>query len=533
MPSYLRLYSETRPASSGRFGDFWPGVDKLCRAFEQATGWPLQCLPEPAASNSPAGILWSAPASPDAEQEQLHVAVASVEGPASVETQIELPAAVELAGTIGHLLAELARARQALWKREAELAAGVPLSPRTGEPHLAQRLQAALRAATEAASCDAAALYLVDETTSYLKLRSVWGLPQERLLLPPRDLPRCPADLEALLGHAVVVQDAAAQAEWRPPEPFAAAVCLPVASATAPLGTLWVFGDRSQDFSDRELNMVEIVAGRIAVELEREMLATAGADASRLKRQIASAERLQDRNLPHVSPLSDLWQIAAWTQSAGELNGEFYDWFVRGDDLLALVLGSSRHEAIEGALSAGSLRAAARAHLQYADDPAAVLRRLSESFWSGSPGDETAGLLVAVADSHTPAVRLAAAGCPAVWKIADRGATRLTEESPAIGLDPLTRYTVREEAFSSGELLVVLGEGAVRMLRAQEPAGEQEMIELLGAHRDQPAGMLVELLHDRLTALAAEGHAADCTAMVLKCRDSLSSCVACNTPPSR
>lgn len=515
-PSYLQLYSEPRPTSSGRFGDFWPGLDKLCRAFEQATGWPLQCSPETTAARQ-SGILWSAPASQEADCEQLHVAVASTEGPPSVQMQIELPTAVELAGAIGHLLSDLARTRQALWKREAELAAGIPLSPRTGEPHLAQRLQAALRAAAEAAGCDAAALYLVDETTSYLKLRSVWGLPQERLLLPPRDMQQCPADLEALLGHAIVLDDAAAQPEWQSPEPFAAAVCVPLSSATTPLGTLWVFGDLARSFSDHEVNMVEIVAGRIAAELEREMLATAGADANRLKRQIASAERAQDRNLPHISPVSERWQIVGWTQSTGELNGEFYDWLMRDDESLALVVGNSRQEAIEGALSAGSLRAAVRAHLHYADDPAAVLRQVSESFFSGSPGDATAGLFLALADAQAPTVRLAAAGCPSVWKVTSSGGKELTNASPPIGAEPLTQYAIVEQRLSPGELIVVLSEGAVKLLEA--PAmGDGELMELLAAHLDQPAGVLVELLRDRLTLLATAAAAADCTALVLKCR---------------
>ena len=515
-PSYLQLYNETRPNSNGRFADFWPGLDQLCRAFEQATGWPLQCSPEAAAARQP-GILWSAPAAPEAEREQMHVAVASAEGPPAVQMQIELPAAVELAGAIGHLISDLARTRQALWKREAELAAGIPLSPRTSEPHLAQRLQAALRAAVEAAGCDAAALYLVDDTTSYLKLRSVCGLPQERLLLPPRELARSPADLEALLGHAIVLEDAAAQAEWQPPEACQAAVCVPVSSATTPLGTLWVFGNHVRDFSDHEVNMIEIVAGRIAAELEREMLATAGADANRLKRQIASAERAQDRNLPHISPVSDRWQVAAWTQSAGELNTEFYDWLMRDDESLALVVGNSRHAAIEGAISAGCLRAAVRAHLHYAADPAAVLRRVAESFWSGSAGDATAGLFLALAGGQGPAARLASAGGVCVWKVGPSGNGQLSANTPAIGSDPLATYRTIEARLKPGELLVALSEGSVKLLEAHESQAEP-LMELLAAHLDQPAGVLGELLRDRLTALATSGDVADCTAMVLKCR---------------
>jgi sigma-B regulation protein RsbU (phosphoserine phosphatase) len=238
-PSYLRLYNEARPESSGRLGDFWPGLDKLCRAFERATGWPLQCMPEPAEAEGASAILWSAPATADGHDgEQLRVGVAAAEGIAAPPSPVDLQATVDLAATIGQLLADLARARQALWKREAELAAGVPLPLRTNERHLAQRLQSSLQAAAQVVSASTAALYLLDETTTYLKLRSVWGLPQERLLLPPRELNSAAADLEALLGHAIVLDDAARETAFQLPEPAAAAICVPVSTATAPLGTL-------------------------------------------------------------------------------------------------------------------------------------------------------------------------------------------------------------------------------------------------------------------------------------------------------
>ena len=349
IPSYLRLYNEARP-EAGRLGDFWPGLDKLCRAFERATGWPLQCQPDPTSASDHATLLWSAPAVSDGlDAGQLRVGVATAAGAAPSRASAGLEATVDLASTIGQLLGDLAHARQALWKREAELAAGVPLPLRSDEKHLANRLKSSLQAAAQAACADAAALYLLDETTTYLKLRSVWGLPQERFLLPPRELALSAADLEALLGHAVVLDDAKAQPTFNLPEPAAAAVCVPVASATAPLGTLWVFGNRPRSHTDHEVNMVEIVAGRIATELEREVLVASGAAAECAKRQLAAAERWQETHQPQTSPLSDLWQIAGWAQSAGDLSSEFYDWLVRPDDSLAIVLGGVRQQHIAAA----------------------------------------------------------------------------------------------------------------------------------------------------------------------------------------
>ena len=58
---------------------------------------------------------------------------------------------------------------------------------------------------------------------------------------------------------------------WNIPEEFPTAVCIPVSTATMPLGTLWLFSNQSRDFSEKETNVIEVVAGRVAVELEREV----------------------------------------------------------------------------------------------------------------------------------------------------------------------------------------------------------------------------------------------------------------------
>src|SRR5262249_55436984 len=165
--------------------------------------------------------------------------------------------------SIAELVNELVQARHALWEREAELAAGVPVSEHEDERgHLAARLEATLQAGAQAIKCDSAALYLLDEATRELTLRSVGGLPLEKFAEPPRPLAEQMADLEALLGHAIALESPEDMVgSWRSPEPAKAALCVPVSSPTVPLGTLWLFCDRARRFTDEETNIAEVVAG--------------------------------------------------------------------------------------------------------------------------------------------------------------------------------------------------------------------------------------------------------------------------------
>ncbi|MCH8923134.1 MAG: GAF domain-containing protein [Planctomycetes bacterium] len=205
---------------------------------------------------------------------------------------------------------------------------------------LAQRLEAVLRGGAAAIGCSAAGAYLLDHDTTHLKLRASWGLPPGRLADDARPLDEAPADLEALCGHVVVMENQDIVQQWRCPEPdFAAAVCVPISSPQALLGTLWLLADEPRNFTDRETDLAEIIAGRIASDLQCEALLEAAICAADLRRQLISAEQSQQNSLPQIAPLSDGWEVAADSWQGGPLGGAFHDWFVLDDNTLAIVAG--------------------------------------------------------------------------------------------------------------------------------------------------------------------------------------------------
>ena len=234
-----------------------------------------------------------------------------------------------LARALADMVSEAHQWQFALREREAELAANVQLTFHEHHLHgLAQQFEQILRCGATAVHCDAAALYLLDHETSLLKLRSIWGLPEERLIDPPRSLATALADLEAMLGHAMILDEDDILAErWNAPIHFPAAICVPVASSTTIHGTLWCFADSPVDFDPVAVNLLEVVAGRIALELERRTLLREGHDGMILKRQLTDAEHYLQSRLPRATAKSsDSWQIAGAMDHSKPLAATFYDW---------------------------------------------------------------------------------------------------------------------------------------------------------------------------------------------------------------
>ncbi|MBN2292106.1 MAG: hypothetical protein JXM70_06755, partial [Pirellulales bacterium] len=252
---YLRVFPEETVDVVRPELEAVKSLPAVLKAFAEATGWSLEyssgALQQNRPSNTSDDTRWSTPIKTGERTAAGHLVLdMTVASAAGERPRIDCQAARNLAASLGLMLGELQQTQNSLWEREAELAAGVPLvAMGEDERHLAARLEAVLEGGAEAVNAQAAALYLLDEGTSELKLRSCWGLSRDRLLKPARPLQGALADLEALLGHAVVLENTQMMEQWRAPEKFASAVCIPVSSPTTILGTIWIFCDKPRDFN--------------------------------------------------------------------------------------------------------------------------------------------------------------------------------------------------------------------------------------------------------------------------------------------
>ena len=519
----LKIYAEHVPNAVDPAVSELGKVCELFQSFAAATGWSLRYLPG-TFSGKTSDRLWSVPVERDGAiapghlvAERIAADLADLSGPT--------PRAVvePLVCSIARLLAESLHLRHVLWLREAELAAGVPMVPAADEEkHLAARLESVLKGGAKAVGCQAAALFLLDEATTQLKLRSTWGLPLERLLAPARPLRGAIADLEALLGHAVVLDDPATIAHWRLPEEFPSAACVPVSTPTTLLGTVWFFSTKQRSFNDRQTNILEVVAGRIAADLEREVLLREGIQGGRLKRVVAAAERFQQDHSPAVPPQIPGWDIAGWTAQAQGLGGDFHDWFCPSSHSVATVLGSASGTAIEGAIAAAAARTAMRCFGQQSSLPHRVLHESNQTLWSSCAGTQGVAAYCGLIDLRDGRVCYSTAGqIGLVVARSDASETGhievLAEDTPRLGEKPETEYAPRDFTLQPGETVAVVSEGVLLAADAQgRPFGIEGVTRVLSQQAGKTAAQVSAALRNQLEKHTAESGRSDWAAMVLR-----------------
>ncbi len=471
-------------------------VSRLCEAFSAATGTEL------AWHESPTGAL------PDETDEVLTLPVSgarSMVGWFSLSTAFlakdgestDATAIQTLATDVSKLLEELHVTRAAPRSREAELATGVPFVVRPAEERaeLAMRLEAVLRGGAEAVGCHAAALYLLDDATQFLKIRSHWGLDDARFAEPPRPLRGAKADLEALTGHAVVLERPDRFAYWSCPEQYRAAICVPVSTAAVPLGTLWVFAERPQQFSDNQVNLVEIVAGRLAVELEREILLR---DALSLK----PADDLFDaiawqRNQWHVPPAIDGWEFTALGGPVHEPTGASLTWHFLEDGSLAFNVARAHESRVAAAQQAAALTAVFRSH-QAIRRPVTRLSRAADVVSMLSAGEEMGSACCGTLHPDNGQLELAASVGAEVFLVRPHAWEKIDIPGTALGDEALGRFRKKCAVLHKDDVLLII---CGRQRAAAQRVGLIDgayMAEMLLRHFHLPAMKMQRLIEATL-----------------------------------
>jgi phosphoserine phosphatase RsbU/P len=477
-------------------------VKRLCQEFQAATNSPLHWL----ASDQAAALLdpaWSAPVNPGVGTPPGYLAIERADGKiARGRIKAEQPVVAALAATVAELLNAFRASQRTLWQREAELAAGVPVVPRPDEKqHLAARLMAVLKGGAEAVGCTAAGLYLLDTDTTELKLRASWNLPTERLLAPARLLRGAVADLEAMAGSAVVLEDDLLHEYWKVPEDYPACVCLPVSSPSTILGTVWFYADAERPFTDLQTNQLEIVAGRLAADLEREMLLAEGAESKELRREVSRAEFMQASQSLGAAPRIDGWQMAAWQQQGEVLGGAFHDWWMPEDDRAIVTVGKALDGGLPAAIVGASVRTALRAHGDRAESPLDLLTLANHTLWTTSAGDQFASVLAAELQENSSTIHLAAAGQFRILIVDRDGRCQWRKfDSLPLALSVPAKFRADQWQLMPGSTLV-----AWTGFATDSVAGECGFLEagvceeMVAAHRNDSVTRLAELLHDLTT----------------------------------
>lgn len=289
--------------------------------------------------------------------------------------------------------------------------------------------------AREVLAADTAAILLLDPTGRDLVATAASGLEEEvrqgvRVPLGEGFAGRIAATMRPLVidhvDHTTVHNDLLIDAG------LTVMAGVPIAVAGRVLGVLHVGRRNAHQFTEDDINLLQIVADRAGM--------AAQVRNSRLERQTTMA--LQRSLLPSRPPAIPGLQVAARYVPGAEIGvgGDWYDLFCLPSGHVGVAIGDVAGSGLRAAVVMGRIRSALRAYALETDDPADVLTRLDRKIQLFEP-DAFATAAYAVIDPARTTLTVSLAGhLPPI--LFEAGATARELVAPAdlpLGAYPDTR----------------------------------------------------------------------------------------------
>ena len=290
---------------------------------------------------------------------------------------------------------------------------------------------------------------------------------------------------------------------------------IPIArQGESPIGILSVF---SQDivglFTEDFLKLLASLAGQLAQavtivfemearERERKAKEQALLENARVLRDMEIAKQIQRSLLPTTPPNLPGLQIAGSCLPAAHVGGDYFDYFLREDDTLDVVIADVSGHNVGAALIMTETRSVLRAHVQQAVYPGELMRRLNEVLYEDLSRSELFISMFYVSYTfESSLLRYANAGHnrPLLLKREETECSDLDAEGLILGVLPDVTFEEKTVQLGPGDLLLLYTDG---IIESQNSSGEffgiQRLSRTLKLRRDDTPDAIISALFEDL-----------------------------------
>jgi serine phosphatase RsbU (regulator of sigma subunit)/anti-sigma regulatory factor (Ser/Thr protein kinase) len=263
------------------------------------------------------------------------------------------------------------------------------------------------------------------------------------------------------------------------------------------IGVLHVGMLTRREFNKSDIELLQLVADRVALAIERSRLLVQGQIAETLQRA------LLPRQLPQVPGLR---MAARYLPAADEsaVGGDWYDVIDLGHRRVGLVIGDVAGHGMAAATFMGQLRSAIRAYALDTESPADAVTKLAS--FSDRMRSRMATVIYATLNLNTWVVRFARAGHPYPLLLRSDGTTAFLSETggPPLGTTPGLTYDEEAVALRPGETLLLYTDGLIERRGHQLSEGEAALVDAAVSAPDEPE-LKCQAIASRLTEGASRG----------------------------
>jgi serine phosphatase RsbU (regulator of sigma subunit) len=275
-------------------------------------------------------------------------------------------------------------------------------------------------------------------------------------------------------------------------------ICVPLMVGAELIGVLSAYnkiGDEGFDPDDQRL--LAIIASQSAQVLERARIQIENrANVDNLR----AAEKIQMGLLPQEQPDIAGYDVAGDTLAAGHVGGDYYDFIPLKDKRWAIALGDVSGKGLPAALLMATLQATLRSLALQGTSCHQSTTDCNHLLYLSTTPDKFATLFYSRLDTRSNVLTYCNAGHERPLYLTSSGRTkRLTSGGLAAGVLEHFDYEDDIVILQPGETVVIFSDGVTDMENsAEEPFGEDRLVQLVEANRDCTATELVQRIIDEV-----------------------------------
>ena len=264
---------------------------------------------------------------------------------------------------------------------------------------------------------------------------------------------------------ALVIGDARADPRFQAQQSivaqaFRAALAVPLFDNERVLGLLYAdTGDPEASYGEEELEVMTLLANMAAVKITNGRLLETEQVRQRMTLELATAARIQRGLLPVAPPPVQDWEVDGFLESCFEVGGDLYDFHLRSDGTVLILVGDVAGKGMGAALLMSSFLASARVLYDLCPDPGELATRLGQLVSrSTEPGRFVTGFIGCL-DPRTGALRYVNAGHAPPCLVKDGVLRQLDGTGVPFGVLEGVVYDSASTQVAPGEMLALCSDG--------------------------------------------------------------------------
>ena len=260
-------------------------------------------------------------------------------------------------------------------------------------------------------------------------------------------------------------------------------------------------------YRKEDINLLNTLANQGVVAIENARMIEEVIEKERMEEELSIARDLQTSMLPAECPKIEGFEIAAFSVSAREVGGDFYDFIDMGKYKIGMVIGDVTGKSVSGALVMSASRSVFRMlseeNLGVREIMFRANRRTKKDIKSGM----FVALLYAVLNSKEKTLSLCSAGqTQPIYLSAEKGTAKLLEtkgDTFPLGILPDVDYQETRIQLKNEDKVVFYTDGIVEAMNQNEDIfGFDRLLEIVRKARSMSSDVLLKEIMNQVNTFA-------------------------------